>query len=169
MDPLEFLARVLIHVREPNKHLVRFYGAYANRVRSEKLAHDDPAKDEDRGNEGRPKAPGTRPSMPITRHWGKVPTNAARHTRGAPVLAELRDQVVYLEHGLNEDGPQPEKGRGGARGARERALSIDGRLRVHRRRVHQRSRIELKVFRIGIGGKRPQVRRKSAPSILPIG
>ena len=57
-----------------------------------------------------------------------------------PVLAELRDQVVYLEHDLNEDGPQPEKGRGGARGARERALSIDGRLRVHRLRVHQRSR-----------------------------
>lgn len=33
-DPLEFLARVLIHLPEPNKHLVRFYGAYANRVRS---------------------------------------------------------------------------------------------------------------------------------------
>ena len=34
LDPLEFLARVLIHVPEPNKHLVHFYGAYANRVRS---------------------------------------------------------------------------------------------------------------------------------------
>ena len=33
-DPLEFVARVLIHVPEPNKHLVRFYGAYANRVRA---------------------------------------------------------------------------------------------------------------------------------------
>jgi hypothetical protein len=33
-DPLEFLARVLIHVPEPNKHLIHFYGAYANRVRS---------------------------------------------------------------------------------------------------------------------------------------
>ena len=32
-DPLEFLARVLIHIPEPNKHLVRFYGAYAKRVR----------------------------------------------------------------------------------------------------------------------------------------
>jgi len=32
-DPLEFLARVLIHIPEPNKHLVHFYGAYANRVR----------------------------------------------------------------------------------------------------------------------------------------
>ena len=34
IDPLEFLARVLIHIPEPNKHLVHFYGAYANRVRS---------------------------------------------------------------------------------------------------------------------------------------
>ncbi len=34
IDPLEFLARVLIHIPEPNKHLVHFYGAYANRSRS---------------------------------------------------------------------------------------------------------------------------------------
>jgi hypothetical protein len=33
VDPLEFLARVLIHIPEPHKHLVHFYGAYANRVR----------------------------------------------------------------------------------------------------------------------------------------
>jgi hypothetical protein len=31
-DPLEFLARVLIHIPEPRKHLVHFYGAYANRL-----------------------------------------------------------------------------------------------------------------------------------------
>ncbi len=34
VDPLEFLARVLIHIPEPQKHLVHFYGAYANRVRA---------------------------------------------------------------------------------------------------------------------------------------
>jgi len=34
VDPLEFLARVLIHIPEPHKHLVHFYGAYANRVRA---------------------------------------------------------------------------------------------------------------------------------------
>jgi hypothetical protein len=32
-DSLEFLARVLIHISEPNKHLVHFYGADANRIR----------------------------------------------------------------------------------------------------------------------------------------
>ena len=30
-DPLELVARVLIHIPEPNKHLALFYGAYANR------------------------------------------------------------------------------------------------------------------------------------------
>jgi hypothetical protein len=34
VEPLEFLARVLIHIPQSNKHLVHFYGAYANRVRS---------------------------------------------------------------------------------------------------------------------------------------
>jgi len=46
-DPLEFLARVLIHVPEPNKHLVHFYGAYANRIRHnfrERIPTDDDAK-----------------------------------------------------------------------------------------------------------------------------
>ena len=40
-DPLEFLARVLIHIPETKKHLVHFYGAYANRVRST-LRHSQP-------------------------------------------------------------------------------------------------------------------------------
>lgn len=52
IDPLEFIARVLIHIPEPNKHLVHFYGAYANRVRSatprcgdsaQKQAEDEPS------------------------------------------------------------------------------------------------------------------------------
>jgi Putative transposase len=34
VDPLEFLARVLIHIPEPRKHLVHFCGVYANRIRA---------------------------------------------------------------------------------------------------------------------------------------
>ncbi len=34
VDPLEFLARVFIHIPQPNQHGVHFYDAYANRVRS---------------------------------------------------------------------------------------------------------------------------------------
>ena len=52
IDPLEFIARVLIHIPEPKKHLVHFYGTYANRVRSstpsvcdsaQKQAEDEPS------------------------------------------------------------------------------------------------------------------------------
>lgn len=34
LDPLDFLARVLIHVPEPNRHRLHFYGVYANHVRA---------------------------------------------------------------------------------------------------------------------------------------
>jgi hypothetical protein len=33
--------RAIETIPEPHKHLVRFYGAYANRVRSERLARND--------------------------------------------------------------------------------------------------------------------------------
>ncbi|MGH9463011.1 MAG: IS91 family transposase [Vicinamibacteria bacterium] len=52
VDPLEFLARVLIHIPEPQKHLVHFYGVYANRVRetyrgrdNERIGADGEAED----------------------------------------------------------------------------------------------------------------------------
>ena len=35
-DPLDFIARVLMHVPEPRRHLVRYYGAYASVVRARK-------------------------------------------------------------------------------------------------------------------------------------
>ena len=41
VDPFEFLARVLIHIPEPNKHLVHFYGVYANRVRASYRDEDE--------------------------------------------------------------------------------------------------------------------------------
>ena len=46
IEPLEFLARVLIHVPEPNKHLVHFYGVYANRIRASYRRDDSPPPDE---------------------------------------------------------------------------------------------------------------------------
>ena len=54
MDPLEFLARVLIHVPEPNKHLVRFYGAYANRSRLDTFAPSVSTEQEGEQDEGEP-------------------------------------------------------------------------------------------------------------------
>ena len=51
IDPLEFLARVLIHIPEPNKHLVHFNGAYANRSRSS-MPHGRNSEQNKRQGEG---------------------------------------------------------------------------------------------------------------------
>ena len=67
LDPLEFLARVLLHIPEPHKHLARFYGVYANRVRLDTLARDDAAP---RGQAGdAEEAPPPRRSL--TRRWAQ--------------------------------------------------------------------------------------------------
>jgi hypothetical protein len=34
--PAEFLARVIMHIPEPRRHLVRYYGAYSNVVRGKR-------------------------------------------------------------------------------------------------------------------------------------
>ena len=43
-DPLEFLARVIMHIPEPRRHLIRFYGWYSNvsrgRRRKAELEHE---------------------------------------------------------------------------------------------------------------------------------
>jgi len=40
-DPAEFLARVIMHVPEPRRHLVRYYGAYSNVSRGKRRRHDE--------------------------------------------------------------------------------------------------------------------------------
>ena len=40
-DPAEFLARVIMHVPEPRRHLVRYYGAYSNVSRGRRRRHDE--------------------------------------------------------------------------------------------------------------------------------
>ena len=56
------MARVLIHLPEPNKHLVRFYGAYANRVRSA-------LRDAD-ANQTEPATPPTRRTL--NKRWAQL-------------------------------------------------------------------------------------------------
>ena len=64
LDPLEFLPRVLIHVPEPNKHLVRFYGAYANRVRAEKIASNHSSEQEEQNEDEEPP-----PRRALSKRW----------------------------------------------------------------------------------------------------
>ena len=40
-DPAGFLARVIMHVPEPRRHLVRYYGAYSNVSRGKRRRHDE--------------------------------------------------------------------------------------------------------------------------------
>jgi hypothetical protein len=40
-DPAEFLARVIMHIPEPRRHLVRYYGAYSNVSRGKRRRHDE--------------------------------------------------------------------------------------------------------------------------------
>jgi len=66
-DPLEFLARVLIHVPEPRKHLVHFYGAYANRVRSS-FRNAAPASYTENDDPPPPKPPKRR----LSKRWAEL-------------------------------------------------------------------------------------------------
>ncbi|MDH3817069.1 MAG: transposase, partial [Myxococcales bacterium] len=40
-DPLEFLARVIMHIPEPRRHLVRYYGWYSNVSRGKRNKEED--------------------------------------------------------------------------------------------------------------------------------
>ena len=44
-DPAEFLARVIMHIPEPRRHLVRYYGAYSNVARGKRLRQTEAAID----------------------------------------------------------------------------------------------------------------------------
>ena len=40
-DPADFLARVIMHIPEPRRHVVRYYGAYSNVSRGKRRRHDE--------------------------------------------------------------------------------------------------------------------------------
>jgi hypothetical protein len=40
-DPAEFLAHVIMHIPEPRRHLVRYYGAYSNVSRGKRRRQDE--------------------------------------------------------------------------------------------------------------------------------
>ncbi|KKK68253.1 hypothetical protein LCGC14_2945930, partial [marine sediment metagenome] len=41
LNPAEFLARVIMHVPEPRRHLVRYYGTYSNVSRGKRRRQDE--------------------------------------------------------------------------------------------------------------------------------
>jgi len=69
IDPLEFLARVLIHIPEPNKHPVHFYGAYANRSRSSMPHGRDSEQNKGQGEGDEEPAPAKRA---VRKRWAEL-------------------------------------------------------------------------------------------------
>ncbi len=57
-DPAEFLARVIMHIPEPRRHLVRYYGAYSNVSRGKRRLREEAAEPACSPGEGH--APSTR-------------------------------------------------------------------------------------------------------------
>jgi hypothetical protein len=66
VDPLEFLARVLIHIPEPKRHLVLFYGVYSNRIPTLYRADDSaPLLADGKANE-------PTPGRTLSRRWAEL-------------------------------------------------------------------------------------------------
>jgi hypothetical protein len=99
VDPLEFLARVLIHIPEPLMHLLHFYGAYANRVRATygRDNSDLPgSKDE---------AVDDTPKRPLSKRWAELiyriyevdPLTCPRCGAGMKILTFIIDPKIIRQ------------------------------------------------------------------------
>ncbi|MGH9460475.1 MAG: transposase, partial [Vicinamibacteria bacterium] len=82
LDPLEFLARVLIHVPEPNRHRLHFYGVYANRVRASYRRDNMSPPDESDDL--------TPPRRSLSRRWAQLIDYGARAPPAARPAAASR-------------------------------------------------------------------------------
>ena len=114
VDPLEFFARVLIHIPEPKKHLVRFYGVYANRVRATYRAQDNALA----GTNGEGANEATS-SPTLSRRWAELiyriyevdPLNCPRCGEGMKILAFIIEPKVirrildHLDSGSQKRAP----------------------------------------------------------------
>jgi len=76
-DPLEFLARVIMHIPEPRRHLVRYYGAYSNVSRGKRRLREEAAGSACSPGEGH--SPSTRAkkdqgpaARALRRSWAKL-------------------------------------------------------------------------------------------------
>jgi Putative transposase len=103
VDPLEFFAPVLIHIPEPKKHLVRFYGVYANPVRATCRAEDNAlARTDGEVNEATS-------SPTSSRRWAELiyriyevdPLNCPRCGEGMKILTFIIDPKLRWERGLS--------------------------------------------------------------------
>jgi hypothetical protein len=68
-DPADFLARVLMHIPEPRRHLVRYYGAYSNVSRGRRRRS---ACDSGRVTPGAEREDATQDERTLRRRWSQL-------------------------------------------------------------------------------------------------
>jgi hypothetical protein len=74
-DPAEFIARVIMHIPEPRRHLVRYYGWYSNVSRGKRLkaaSKHERAVDADTGPPSRAARAETRDVRALRRSWAQL-------------------------------------------------------------------------------------------------
>ncbi len=76
-DPAEFLARVIMHVPEPRRHLVRYYGAYSNVSRGKRRRQDEAAtgaalRDGEHAPSARPDRDRSPDARALRRSWAQL-------------------------------------------------------------------------------------------------
>ena len=112
LDPLEFIARVLIHIPEPKQHSILYYGHYARRRRKHAPKHR-PATDDDALNKIHRKTLRRRWASLIRRVFKADPlvcTNCGGKMRLVSFITEpsVIGQILnHLENRNNKDPPFP--------------------------------------------------------------
>jgi hypothetical protein len=74
LGPLDFLARVIMHIPEPRRHLVRYYGAYSNAARGRRRREVEAVGEPSRGDELAATAAGGRDpnARTLRRRWADL-------------------------------------------------------------------------------------------------
>jgi hypothetical protein len=74
IDPLEFLARVITQIPEPKRHLLFYYGHYANVVRGRRLISEPPDESVSSLNERQEDEPAMSPApkQALRRRWANL-------------------------------------------------------------------------------------------------
>jgi hypothetical protein len=121
------LARVLIHIPEPKKHLVLFYGVYANRIRATYRSADNPEP------ETTADAKEATPKRALSKRWAELiyriyqvdPLDCPRCRARMKILALITDPKVIrqiLDHLDQRPRPRAPPGSNGL------AFDPEGRL-----------------------------------------
>jgi hypothetical protein len=74
-DPAEFLARVIMHIPEPRRHLVRYYGWYSNVLRGKRrkaAAESGEPRVADAGSDSRATRAEARDARALRRSWAQL-------------------------------------------------------------------------------------------------